>query len=97
VVVYLKGVAMGGADAVPGVSGGTIALMTGIYDRLIAAISSIDAQLLRAVLVARHPGQRRALLEQLAQADIRFLLALGLGIASALVGLAELITVALAD
>lgn len=97
VVVYLKGVAMGGADAVPGVSGGTIALMTGIYDRLIAAISSIDAQLLRAVLVARHPGQRRALLEQLAQADIQFLLALGLGIASALVGLAELITVALAD
>ncbi|PSQ50565.1 DUF368 domain-containing protein, partial [Halobacteriales archaeon SW_12_67_38] len=34
VVVYLKGMFMGAADAVPGVSGGTIALITGIYERL---------------------------------------------------------------
>ena len=38
-VVYLKGLCMGAADAVPGVSGGTIALITGIYERLIAAIT----------------------------------------------------------
>ncbi|MDG1800225.1 MAG: DUF368 domain-containing protein, partial [Luminiphilus sp.] len=31
--MYLRGVAMGAADLVPGVSGGTIALITGIYDR----------------------------------------------------------------
>ena len=97
VTVYLKGVAMGGADAVPGVSGGTIALMTGIYDRLIAAISSIDAQFLRAVLVARHSDQREVLLEQLARVEIRFLLTLGLGVVSALLVLSEVITVALAD
>ncbi|RLM77789.1 DUF368 domain-containing protein, partial [Halobellus sp. Atlit-38R] len=37
--LYLKGVAMGSADAVPGVSGGTIALIVGIYERLIAAVT----------------------------------------------------------
>ena len=33
--LYLKGIAMGAADLVPGVSGGTIALITGIYDELL--------------------------------------------------------------
>jgi putative membrane protein len=44
--VFLRGMAMGAADVVPGVSGGTIALITGIYDRLINAISSADVELL---------------------------------------------------
>ncbi len=38
---FLKGMAMGAADIVPGVSGGTIALVTGIYQRLISALQSI--------------------------------------------------------
>ncbi|WP_462279676.1 polyprenyl-phosphate transporter [Salinivirga cyanobacteriivorans] len=40
----LKGAAMGAADVVPGVSGGTIALITGIYEELVDSIKSIDAQ-----------------------------------------------------
>jgi len=40
--VYLKGAAMGAADAVPGVSGGTIALITGIYERLVGALAALD-------------------------------------------------------
>ena len=40
-MIYLKGVAMGASDVVPGVSGGTIAFITGIYERLINAIKSI--------------------------------------------------------
>jgi|TARA_B110000902_G_scaffold266696_1_gene355602 putative membrane protein len=44
--IFLRGMAMGAADVVPGVSGGTIALITGIYDRLINAISSADVELL---------------------------------------------------
>jgi putative membrane protein len=39
--VYLIGLFMGTADAVPGVSGGTIALIAGIYERLIAAITAV--------------------------------------------------------
>lgn len=42
-MVFLKGLAMGMADVVPGVSGGTIAFISGIYERLLNAISSIPA------------------------------------------------------
>jgi putative membrane protein len=40
--LIIKGFLMGSADIVPGVSGGTMALITGIYDRLIYAIKSVD-------------------------------------------------------
>lgn len=43
-IIYLKGMAMGAADVVPGVSGGTIAFITGIYERLIQAIRSVNLQ-----------------------------------------------------
>ena len=42
IMILLKGMAMGSADVVPGVSGGTIALLTGIYPRLINAIASVN-------------------------------------------------------
>ena len=48
--LYLKGVAMGAADAVPGVSGGTIAFISGIYEELIRSIRSFDLEALRRVL-----------------------------------------------
>ncbi|OYR85337.1 DUF368 domain-containing protein, partial [Halorubrum distributum] len=54
--LYLKGVAMGSADAVPGVSGGTIALIVGIYERLIAAVTAIDPARVRRVLAGVRPG-----------------------------------------
>lgn len=38
--IFLKGMAMGAADVVPGVSGGTIAFISGIYDRLLAAVAA---------------------------------------------------------
>ena len=41
-ITYLKGVAMGAADVVPGVSGGTIAFITGIYEELISTIHKLD-------------------------------------------------------
>ena len=43
----LRGLLMGGADIIPGVSGGTMALVLGIYERLVVAISHVDTQLLR--------------------------------------------------
>jgi len=42
IFIYLKGMLMGVSDLVPGVSGGTIALITGIYQRLINAIASVN-------------------------------------------------------
>ena len=41
-VIFLKGLGMGVASIIPGVSGGTVAFITGIYERLIQAISKID-------------------------------------------------------
>ena len=46
-LLALKGCAMGMADVVPGVSGGTIAFVSGIYEELIASIRSVDAAALR--------------------------------------------------
>lgn len=41
-LIFLRGLLMGTADVIPGVSGGTMALITGIYQRLIHAISQIN-------------------------------------------------------
>ena len=47
ILTFLKGAAMGAADVVPGVSGGTIAFITGIYERLLNAIKSINPAALK--------------------------------------------------
>ncbi len=49
-VVALKGMAMGAADVVPGVSGGTIAFISGIYEELIDSINSINLDAFRTLL-----------------------------------------------
>ena len=41
-LIFLRGICMGIADVIPGVSGGTIAFITGIYQRLISSLSKID-------------------------------------------------------
>ena len=45
--VSLKGFAMGVADIVPGVSGGTVAFITGIYDQLLESISSVNLRFIQ--------------------------------------------------
>lgn len=40
-LIALKGMAMGAADVVPGVSGGTIAFITGIYDELLGSLKKV--------------------------------------------------------
>ena len=47
ITVAIKGACMGAADVIPGVSGGTIAFITGIYDQLIGSINSINAEALK--------------------------------------------------
>jgi len=51
--VALRGMGMGAADVVPGVSGGTIAFITGIYEELINSIKSIDLQAMRLFFTGR--------------------------------------------
>ncbi|QDX41036.1 DUF368 domain-containing protein [Salarchaeum sp. JOR-1] len=98
VAVYLKGAAMGAADAVPGVSGGTIALITGIYDRFITALAGLDPREAWALLpfLARvHQDDARAELRAaLGVLDVPFLVVLGLGVVSAAVTVANLVEAA---
>ncbi|MFU8812788.1 MAG: DUF368 domain-containing protein [Balneolaceae bacterium] len=51
--LMLKGFLMGSADIVPGVSGGTMALITGVYERLINAIKSVDGKAISSLLLFR--------------------------------------------
>jgi len=80
--IFLRGAAMGTADLVPGVSGGTVALITGIYPRLLAAVTAADAAAVRLLLKGQWLGLWRHL-------DGAFLLPLMLGIGSAIFALAS--------
>lgn len=86
--VYIRGMAMGAADIVPGVSGGTIALIAGIYERLINALSSIGPNLWQ---IFRQKGGLKGLLAVWRVVDATFLLFLVLGIGTSLVTLAGVI------
>ena len=88
-LLFLKGMGMGSADIIPGVSGGTIALITGIYEELLQAIQAFDAAAFR-LLSTR---QCKALWKHLHGA---FLLPLLLGIGLSLATTVQLVTYLLA-
>ncbi|ETI58418.1 DUF368 domain-containing protein [Marinomonas profundimaris] len=83
--VYLSGVLMGAADVVPGVSGGTIAFIVGVYDRLIAALSGVNKTSFSLLM----KGDIKALWRHF---DGAFLLPLGAGIVTSIFLIAGLIT-----
>tara|TARA_B110000879_G_scaffold194189_1_gene261772 strand:+ start:23479 stop:24402 length:924 start_codon:yes stop_codon:yes gene_type:complete len=80
--IFLKGFAMGAANVIPGVSGGTIAFVTGIYERLINSIKSFDSTALKLLL-------GRKFTELFKHTDAGFLTALMLGVVVALLTLAR--------
>ena len=84
-VISLKGMAMGAADVVPGVSGGTIAFISGIYEELLTSISSINFKTLK--LLKKH-----GIKEVWKVINGSFLLSLLLGIFISIVTLAQLIS-----
>lgn len=52
-MICLKGIGMGAADVIPGVSGGTIAFLTGIYEELLGSIKSINAEALKLLFTGK--------------------------------------------
>ncbi len=89
-IIFLKGLCMGAADTVPGVSGGTIALITGIYERLVTAITELNPALLL-YLPKLYDSTRRAQFRQKFSAmDGPFLVVLAAGIGSAVAGLSSI-------
>ena len=81
---FLKGMAMGAADIVPGVSGGTIALLTGIYERLIGAIKSVG---LDTLVTLKDKGIKAAWQE----IDGNFLLSILAGAATSIILLSKIL------
>ena len=85
IFVTLKGMAMGAADVVPGVSGGTIAFISGIYEELITSINNIDFSL---ISILRKDGIK-AVWHKI---NGNFLLALFLGIFISVLSLAKFLS-----
>ncbi|MGB5943482.1 MAG: DUF368 domain-containing protein [Leeuwenhoekiella sp.] len=85
VTVGLKGLAMGAADVVPGVSGGTIAFITGIYEELIGTLDKVDLGFFK---LWKQSGFKTAFREY----NLGFLLALFGGIIVSILSLAKVIT-----
>jgi putative membrane protein len=84
ILLFAKGIAMGAADVVPGVSGGTVAFISGIYDELLRSIASVPAalgMLLRGRVLAAWQA-----------ANATFLLVLLAGILTSVLSLARVIT-----
>ena len=82
-LLWGKGLCMGGADIIPGVSGGTIAFITGIYGQLVDAIRSLDLTFVRRLFALDPTGA-------LAGVHLRFLACLLFGILTAIVTMASL-------
>ncbi|MCA9497409.1 MAG: DUF368 domain-containing protein [Nanoarchaeota archaeon] len=81
-VIYLKGFLMGVCDLIPGISGGTIAFITGIYERLIKAIHNISPKnYLNLLLSLKNSNKFIKIFNKL---DILFLIILFFGIFSAI-------------
>lgn len=83
IILVLKGIAMGAANVIPGVSGGTIALITGIFERLINAIKSFNLQAIKLLFGLK-------LKEFAKYVDLYFLLSVFGGITLAIITLARL-------
>jgi len=72
---------MGTADIIPGVSGGTIALITGIYERLVHAISSIDLRFISRFIKRDFDGAKK----NIRNIDFQLFIPLLIGIALAII------------
>jgi len=82
VIISLKGMAMGAADVVPGVSGGTIAFISGIYEELITTLNNINTSLLKTLF-------KKGFVEAWKQLNGSFLLSLIIGIAISVLSLVK--------
>ncbi|MEP0984434.1 DUF368 domain-containing protein [Ekhidna sp.] len=86
-ILFLKGVAMGAANVIPGVSGGTVAFITGIYERLINALKNIDLEAVKLLF----SGSFRDFALKI---DLSFLVILFLGVFVSILSLAKVLEIA---
>jgi len=95
---FLKGVLMGTCDIIPGISAGTIAFVTGIYERLINAIKSFSLPFLYdLVLLPFRKEDERRFRDEVKKLELGFLLTLGAGILTAIFLLSRVMSFLLED
>lgn len=87
--IFLRGLFMGSADIIPGVSGGTIALITGIYERLVKGISRINFTFLKPLFKGDFKGFKERLVYEV---DFELFVPLLIGIAVAFLTLSKVIS-----
>jgi len=91
-ILFIKGLCMGSADIIPGVSGGTIALIAGIYERFINALKSINVSFLFYFLKGFIDSDSfKESKKRFFSIDFAFLIPLGLGIIVAFISLANIV------
>ena len=93
-VVLLKGSIIGIANIIPGVSGGTLALALGVYERMINSINNFSFNTVTSVFKALTFKRKHveAFKKEMKKVDMRFLLLLLLGIAAAFIAFSKLMT-----
>lgn len=90
----LKGITIGVANIIPGVSGGTMALVLGIFERLIADIKSISIDTILSFIKIFSFKRKHwnAFIQEMKRIEAFFLIQIGVGVAIAIVGLASIMT-----
>jgi putative membrane protein len=88
-LIFLRGLFMGSADIIPGVSGGTIALITGIYERLIHAISRIDFRFILYLFKGDFKRFKQSVVQEI---DFALFIPLLLGISIAVLTMSKVIS-----
>lgn len=83
-IFLLKGMGMGAANVIPGVSGGTVALITGIFERIINAIKSFNLTALSLLFKGK-------IKELIIYVDFYFLLSVGIGMIVSIISLARVL------
>jgi len=91
---FIKGMVIGIANIIPGVSGGTLALVLGIYERLITAINNISLRTLTSLLGLVKCNRRawEVFTAEMRRIDLVFLILIELGAIASIVALANLMT-----
>lgn len=90
IMVAVKGACMGAADVIPGVSGGTIAFIMGIYDEFVGSLAAFNSEAVKLLF----KGEFKALWKHI---NGNFLLSIALGILTSVIALAGLMQMLLSD
>lgn len=83
-LIYFKGMLMGVADIIPGVSGGTMAFITGIYEELIHSLSVVDKAFIKTLFSKKYSNAFK-------QVNFKFLLPLAMGVISSVILFAKIV------